>query len=84
MKGLFDALMDEENKMTVIEDKHETYIVVDDKEDAKSLHIVKRQAKKVFSEAEKQEIRRNNKLIITHRDEVGEYLWEFNDNAAFN
>ncbi len=68
--------------MMVIEDKNETYIVVFDEE--RTLHIVKRQAKKVFSEVEIQEIRRNNKLIITHRDEVGEYLWEFNDNAAFS
>lgn len=25
----------------------------------------------------------NNKIILSHKDEVNEYIWEFNDNAAF-
>ena len=43
---------------------------------APTVHI-----KKSYSEAEKQEIRRNNKLINAHKQEVAEYLWEYNDNA---
>lgn len=46
---------------------------------APTVHI-----KKSYSEAEKQEIRRNNKLINAHKQEVSEYLWEFNDNAQYN
>ena len=39
--------------------------------------------KKNYTEAEKQEIRRNNKLITASKAEVTRYIWEFNDNAAF-
>lgn len=30
VSGLFDALINEENKLVVLEDRNETYIVVDD------------------------------------------------------
>jgi len=43
VRGLFDAIMDEDSKMMVIEDKNETYIYCD--EGDKALHIVKRNGK---------------------------------------
>ena len=44
VEGLFEALLDEETKMHVIEDKNETYIISDESD--RSLHIVKRSGNK--------------------------------------